>query len=120
MGALLPTFPAVPQVEYTVTLEGRQFRLEFTWRRRLQAWYVSLYALDGTPLALGRRLSAGWDPFFGFVIEDGPDGIFLTRGTDGYAREDLGVNLRLLYFTRAELAAAQVAPSADAVVIEIA
>jgi len=119
MAAFLPAFPAIPQHVYTVTLEGAQFRLQFTWRRRLQSWYVSLLALDDTPIAMGRRLSAGWDPFFGFVLEAGPDGFFVVRGTDGYAREDLGASLRLVYFTRAELRAAIPAATGDEVVVEI-
>ena len=120
MGAFLPTFPAVPQLTYTVTLEEEQFRLRFTWRRRLRSWYVDLFTLGGVALAVGRRLSAGWDPFFGLVIEGGPDGLFLVRGSDGYARLDLGVTLRLVYYTRAELVAAKPAADADDVVIEIA
>lgn len=105
MGVQLSTFPALPASIQTVTLEDEQFRVRLTWRHRCQAWYMDLYALDETPLLLGRRLSAGWSPNAGLVIENGPAGYFLVRGLDDYAREDLGANLRLLYYTSDEVAA---------------
>ena len=112
MGLVVSTFPALPAFKQTLTLESTQYRLRLTWRARLQGWYADLYLLDETPLALGRRLSAGWGPFFGLSLPDGPDGLFVVRGVDGYARADLGDALKLLYYTRAELAAA--APEAEA------
>lgn len=106
MGLELATFPTLPAFRQTVTLEGTQFRARLTWRERCQAWYLDVWTLDGTALALGRRLSAGWSPLFGLTIENAPDGLFLVRGEDAYIREDLGVNVRLLYYTRDELRAA--------------
>ncbi len=119
MGLQLSAFPSLPQSTQTVTLEGTQFRARFTWRHRCQAWYLDLYSLDGTAIALGRRLSPGWGPVFGLSVVEGPEGLLLVHGTDGYAREDLGAGLHVRYFTRDELRAAQAAEEDDGVVIEV-
>jgi hypothetical protein len=113
MGLELATFPALPAHVQTVTLDGVQFRLRLTWRRRCQAWYLDLWTLAGTALALGRRLSPGWMPLLGLVLEDGPDGYLLVRGEDGYTRDQLGEDVQLVYYSRAEMQAAQAAAAAD-------
>lgn len=112
MGVEISTFPTLPASLQTVTLEGAQYQLRLTWRHRCQAWYLDLFTLAGVPLVLGRRLSPGWSPTMGLVIEDGPGGYLYVRGRDSYAREDLGATLRLLYYTAAEVAA--VAEASDA------
>lgn len=111
MGLAVSTFQGLPAHRQTLSLESTQYRLRLTWRPRLRGWYADLYTLDEAPLALGRRLSAGWGPFFGLSLPNGPDGLFVVRGLDGYAQGDLGGALKLLYYTRAELAAA--APAAE-------
>lgn len=111
MGVELSTFPSLPSSIQTMTLDGAQFRLRLTWRHRNQGWYLDLWTLAGTPLLLGRRLSAGWSPNLALVLEDGPDGFLYVRGLDGYAREDLGTSLRLMYYPASEIAA--LAPAAD-------
>lgn len=70
---------------------------------------MDLMALDGTPLVSGRRLSAGWSPLAGLVVEDGPPGMFFARGGDGYAQTDLGRSLVLMYYSQAEMQAAAAA-----------
>lgn len=113
MGLDIATFPELPQHTQTVTLDETQFRLRLTWLPRLQGWYLDLYALDETPLLLGRRLNPGWAVNAGLVVEGGPEGLLLVSGTDGYAREDLGRSLRLTYYTRAELQAADALRATD-------
>lgn len=121
MGLDLATFPDLPQHTQTVALDGTQFRLRLTWRRRCRGWYADLYALDETPLLLGRRLCPGWAINVGLVVEDGPTGLLLVSGSDGYAREDLGRSLRITYYTRAELQEADALRAvADPVRVEIA
>lgn len=115
MGVVLSAFPDQPQVVQTVTLGDRQFRVEMTWRRRCRAWYVSLLTGDEVPLAMGRRLSPGWSPLAGIILDEAlaPDGLFVVRGVDGYAREDLGEALTVAFYTSAELAAAKAAADAE-------
>lgn len=116
MSLTLSTFPTLPASRQTVTLEGTQFRVRLTWRHRCRAWYLDLWTLAGTALALGRRLSPDWSPLLGFVLEGGPDGYLFVRGFDGYERLDLGKGVRLLYFTRAEVQAAQATVTVDTLV----
>lgn len=104
----ISTFPAQPSSLQTVTLGNTSVRLRLTWRQRMQAWYLDMEALDGTPLLSGSRLSPGWGPGAGVLknVVGAPDGMFYVRGRDGYSRMDLGTNLMLEWFSRAELLAA--------------
>jgi hypothetical protein len=113
MGLALSTFPNLPASRQTVTLESTQYRVRLTWRHRCQGWYFDLWTLDGTPLLLGRRLSAGWGPNLGLIVENGPTGFLLVRGLDGYAREDLGDSVQLVYYTAAELQAASTTTASE-------
>jgi hypothetical protein len=105
MGAILTAFASQPQQSQIVTLGGVQFQARFTYRTRCRAWYFDLYTSDGTPLALGRRLSPGWGPLLGLSIPDGPAGYLFVRGADPYNREALGEDLRVVFYTSEEIAA---------------
>ena len=107
MALLLPGFPALPSHRLRVPLGARAYDLRLTWRERPAGWYLDLWQVDGTPIALGRRLTPGWDPILGLGIADSPDdGGFLTvRGPDPYERADLGTALRLVWMTTAEVEA---------------
>lgn len=109
MGSILSAHPSVPETIQTVTLGSQQYRVRLTWRRRTRGWYMDLFTLDETPLAMGRRISAGVSPLFGLVLDEAvaPDGYFVVRGVDGYAREDFGTSLTVAFYTREELAAAK-------------
>lgn len=116
----LSTFPALPATTQTVTLDGAQYRVRLTWRHRCRAWYMDLLALDETPLVLGRRLSPGWSPNMGMVLDAGPPGLFFVRGSDDYARADLGTNLVLMYYSQAELqAVAAAAATSDGLTVTL-
>ena len=107
MALLLPGFPDLPAHRLRVTLGARTYDLRLTWRERPASWYLDLWTTDGTPIALGRRLTPGWDPILGLGIEDSPDdgGFLLVRGPDPYQRSDLGGSLRLVWMDAAEMAA---------------
>jgi hypothetical protein len=105
MGAILTAFASQPQQTQIVTLGGVQFQARLTYRNRTRAWYLDLYTSEGTALALGRRLSAGWGPLVGLSIPDGPAGYLFVRGADPYNREALGEDLRLIFYTAAEVEA---------------
>jgi hypothetical protein len=120
MGAILSGFPARPRDSQTVTLAGAQHVVRFTWRPRLDAWYVDLHTVEGVPLVVGRRMSAGWAPFVGLRIEGLPTGLLYVRGSDGYARGDLGGNLRLVHYTDEEVAQGAPETTEDALIVVIA
>lgn len=111
MALLLPGFPHLPAHRIRVTLGARAYDLRLTWRERTASWYLDLWKTDGTPIALGRRLTPGWDPILGLGIADSPDdgGFGTVRGTDPYERQDLGAGLRLVWMPTAEVQAGVVA-----------
>lgn len=120
MATQLAVFPALPAHRSTVTLELSQYRLRLVWMHRLQSWYLDLLTLEGTPLALGRRLSAGWSPNVGLVLEDGPPGLLFVRAADRFPREAMGKGAKLMYYSQAELQAARdAAVEADDIVVEL-
>lgn len=120
MSVQIAAFPAQPAAIQSVTLDGVTFRLRLTYRYRCAGWYLDLWTLEGTPLLLSQRLSAGWSPTAGYDLVDGPDGWFYVRGADGYARDDLGGPLVLVYFSRAEMeTAAAAVETIDPVVIDL-
>jgi len=100
---LISTFRLYPQHTQTVELGGLEYRLRLTYRHRLESWYLDLYERDGTPLALGRRLTPQFGPLLGLSIPDGPPGKFIVVGDEPYERDDLGDSLLLVYVTPDEL-----------------
>lgn len=100
----IAAFPDLPRHVQTVTLAGRALRYRRTYRPRTRSWYVDIFDGDGNPILLGRRLAAGWSPTIGLPIDLG--GVLFVLGRDGYAREDLGGELREIFVTTDELPAA--------------
>lgn len=101
----LPGYPSQPQHTIAVEVDGAAYRLRLTWRAVPAAWYVDLLDVDGAELVTGRRMSAGWSPFAGLVVEGGPGGLFYVRGADDYDRDALGATLTLVHIGDADLAA---------------
>jgi hypothetical protein len=103
----------------TVTLgaigeAGTVYVARFTWRGRTASWYLDLFEADGiAAIVTGKRMSPGWAPHAGLVIETLPDGLLFVRGNDDFERDDLATDdLRLVFFATSELEAA--APPAAA------
>jgi hypothetical protein len=106
MGNILPAFPDAPAHTITIDLDGAQYVVRYTWRERSASWYLDLSTVDGTALITGRRLSAGWVPTLGLVIDGLPSGVLFVRGVDGYERDDLGTDLLVVHYTDDEIASA--------------
>lgn len=98
MGQRIATFPAQADTVQTVTLSGVQYSLRLVWRDRCAAWYMDLSTAAGVDIVKGRRLSAGWCPLVSLSSEEAPAGYLYVRGVDGYARDDLGGGLQLLFY----------------------
>jgi len=106
MGQIIPTFQAQPKVSMIVTLGSERYSLTFTYRSRLNAWYLDISTVEGTALASGRRLSPGWDQLFGLVPAGGrPTGHLFVRGSDPYTREMLGDRVLPVYYSPDEITA---------------
>lgn len=99
------TFPNEPQHSEEITFGQVQVRARFSWRPRLQAWYLDLYDTDRNPILLARRLSESSDPTFGHALsaELDRDVFTLVQGPSPYQREDLGARLMLLLIPRDDL-----------------
>ena len=100
---VLPTFPDLPQSLQTLTLELVQYRVRFTWRERLQAWYLDLLELDETPIVLGQRVSPGWGPLYRLLPMASPPGLFFVSGPEPYSREMLGSEVVVLFASSDEI-----------------
>lgn len=98
---VLPFLPEQDQHAFTVTLDGEQFDFVLTYRDRLASWYVDIDTADGTPLVRGRRVSPGFHMVPAGTVGR-PKGLLTSDGDDPYGRADI----RLLYYTEAQLAAA--------------
>jgi len=99
----LATFADQPEHEIVAELSGVQFRLRFVWRPRLSSWYLDVRELDGTAVALGRRLSPGFGPLAGLSLPAGPTGVLYVEGPEPYRQTDLGGALSLVYYGPDEL-----------------
>lgn len=111
MGQIVRGFPDLPSHVQTLTLGGAQYQARLTWRERVAGWYLDLYLLDGTEVALGCRLSPGGLPVQDLSLARVLGGVLIVRGLDGYARGDLGTELELVFYADAELPAEPVPDS---------
>ena len=98
------TFPQFSQFTITMVLGPTKLTLRMTYRERTLSWYLDIYELNGTPLLLGRRLSANWIPMYGYAYLLGLiEGVLVVRGLEGYEQKDLGKTLILEYIPEQDL-----------------
>jgi len=107
MADVIASFPESFQTDQTVELGDVQYRITLTWRVRNRAWYVDIRLLDGTDVALGRRLSPSFGPLFMMLPPNAPEGILYVTGRDPYRMDDLGESVRLDYYGPDELPEAE-------------
>jgi len=67
----------------TVALNGVDFTIRLRWLERQEAWYASLYDIDGNSMYLNSRLSVGYPLFLGMELDGEPTGPFLCIDSDG-------------------------------------
>lgn len=102
MPVLIPVNTALPSYTQTTDLDGERWRLRFRYRSRLQCWFLDIFDRNGNPVLMGRALVAGGQIAFSRL--DAPQG-FITIGQEAIAQEDLGIKLRILYYSAEEIAA---------------
>jgi len=86
-------------------LDGEEWLLTFRWNSRIDRWFLSITALDGTPVLTG--VQVGLDVPLNRRAVGGPPGpIFATSfsGDDPPGLLDLGDRVRLFYLEAADLA----------------
>ena len=90
-----------------VDLEGIIVGLRVYWLPRCAAWYLDVLSAAGVDVAVGARLTPGAPLALPAAWEGGPPGRFICSGPDVYTKQDLGVQVQVLYVTAAEIEAAQ-------------
>ena len=107
----LPTDATQWSYTATPTLDGVDYRVTLTYRRRPAggSFYMRLADANDVELVSGRRLSPGEDPLAGLAGDALPPGVFVVSGLDPYQRADLGVGLLLQYVPLADVPAPTVA-----------
>jgi hypothetical protein len=92
---------AAPHYDFSTTLEGRVYTLELRWNGRSEAWFLSLFATDGTALLSGRRVVLGAALLGRSSDARLPPGTLIAYDTSGENRDagrmDLGSRVQLLY-----------------------
>lgn len=100
---VIPTNSSGVIREYTETigLEGRVYEFRFSWNTRTEAWYLSIYTRDGSPIIEGIAITCGVDLLRGSVVAGKPPGLLIAIPTDGStarpAIAGLGSRVQLYY-----------------------
>ena len=86
----------------SVALGGVEVQLATRWADGPGAWYVDVYTAAGVKVLSGCRISPG-----GYVWQAGQDpllpaGSLAATGPDPYRREQLGVDVHLVYLDPGE------------------
>ena len=103
MPQLIPLDATDDRARVVVDLAGVEVGVRWYWLPRAAGWYVDLERPDGTPIATGMRLTPaaplnapGASPYL-------PDGRWSVSGPDTYGHDDLGRQVRLWWYSRAEI-----------------
>lgn len=86
----------------TPTLGGTQIQIATRWQEGPGAWYADVYTAAGEKVLSGCRISPG-----GYVWQEGqdprlPPGSLAATGPDPYRREQMGVDVHLIYLDPGE------------------
>jgi hypothetical protein len=90
-------------------LDGVDYQLDFAWNDRDGAWYLSISAIDGTPLVYGIKLVSNRPLLARFHSTSGmPPGEIIAFDESGSiywaGYTDLNNGVDLIYMTAAEVA----------------
>lgn len=113
-GAIVPTFPDVPNYTIAPTLEGVTYQLTFRLSAREACYYVDLSTNDGTLLVAGKKVVCAISLFkhqrYNTLV---PPGALAVKNMAGQSDDppnigELGIGRRcvMFYFTKAELGGA--------------
>lgn len=93
----LTLFPEFAKFAQQATLGSRDYRLEFEWRPRLEAWYVNIFdPSTDEPVVTGRRITSYSSLTRGRIEFERGAGL-LAIGPDPYDRYDLGTRLKVFF-----------------------
>lgn len=122
MPEVLPLRPSLGAYRFTTSLDGTQYLFSVRWNSRDNegrgAWYFDVSEFDGTAILRGVKIVLG--TYLG-RWSDHPlllRGVFVAQSSatvhadPGF--DDLGVAVQVLYYNRADLAAAMLGAFAEA------
>lgn len=113
MARVIDLYPERQAYQLTLSLDGVSFVLDIEWRVRARAWYFGWYALDGTPLWVGRRANLGVNLTPANVDGLPAGGFFIYRMDarfDDPGELDLGGVARLFYLSSEEVEQTAIPP----------
>lgn len=91
----------LPAYFYTVTLDGQQYRLDYTYNTRMGKWFLKVSDVQGNALIEPVPVVATWPLFNRFQRGTLPPGTLFAFDTSGKnedpGRFDLGDRVRMLY-----------------------
>lgn len=98
----IPVFTAVPLYKMRVTLEGKEYILQFDWNDRETRWYMSISDLNNVPISTGIKVVANWPLLRKIPQPDRPPGTlmavdFSPQNGEPPVLEDFGLRVKLLY-----------------------
>lgn len=101
----IPVATDTPLYTERVTLDGVEYLFKFDWNDRENRWYLSLFAVDETPLAAGIKVVANWPLLRRFTGENMPPGVLVAVDLSAERGEsptytELGIRVKLLYYPK--------------------
>lgn len=88
-------------------LDGESFRLLARFNRRVESWFLSLYDVNGDPIATGRRVTVGNFLFPWLVGRNRPAGQLIALDTSAQdsdpGENDLGNRVVIVYADAEEI-----------------
>src|SRR4030066_242844 len=80
---LTPEDEQQPAYDYSITLDGTEYRITVQYRERQDRWYLSLYSAADEPIILGLKLMADRYLLAPYVMAALPPGDLLLLDTTG-------------------------------------
>lgn len=106
---ILELDPTQEYVETQFQLDGETFTFLVRWNERIDSWILSIYETDGTPIAVGRRITVGNFLFPWLVGSNRPSGQLMALDTKEEdvdpGHDDMGTRVKLFYIDAEEMEA---------------
>lgn len=106
MPIIIPT-RSLPAYSFEINIEGRVYRLRFEWNSRHEHWTMAFLTRTGEDIIRGIKLIINFEIINRYKNPQMPPGALIPLDRTGrlerIGRNDLGEDVKLIYYTRAEL-----------------
>ena len=110
-----------PYFSMDVELDGVEYQAEFKFNTRDDAWYMSLYDIEGLPLRTGVRIVNGWQLFRTWTSEERIAGKLVSVNSGNLSEppnfSQFGLDAQLIYVEKSTVA---LLPTLDPETVETA